>query len=106
MRRGYNQSDVLARALARALAIPFYPHALRRRRRTRYLSGIKDADTRRKEVRDAFAPGRPPNLQGRSVLLVDDVLTTGATANEAARVLQRLGARVIVVAVLARAGNL
>jgi len=89
--------------LGRTLGVPVFPQALRRRRWTPYLSGIKDADLRRRQVRDAFASRRPPDLKGKRVLLVDDVLTTGATASEAARVLRSLGAQEIVVAVLARA---
>jgi len=56
---------------------------------------------RRANVRGAFAPSQKLELTGKTVILVDDVLTTGATANEAARVLRSRGAKSIIVVVLA-----
>jgi ComF family protein len=97
MRRGYNQSELLARALAAMLRLPLSTRVLRR---TKHLKDQKELlpEERRSNVRGAFAPRRPGRpLQGRSVFLVDDVLTTGATAHEAARALQTLGARTVVI---------
>jgi predicted amidophosphoribosyltransferase len=59
-------------------------------------------EQRRSNVRGAFLAGAAPELRGKTVLLVDDVLTTGSTASEAARVLKAAGAARVVVAVLAR----
>ena len=59
-------------------------------------------EDRRRNVRDAFAVPDPGPVAGRHVLLVDDVLTTGATANECARTLRRAGARRVGVFTLAR----
>jgi ComF family protein len=99
--RGYNQSEALARPLARRLGLPCQPSRLRRIRNTP-LQPSQSPTARLENVRGAFlARGR--GLAGRTVVLVDDVLTTGGTASEAARALRRGGARAVVVAVLARA---
>jgi predicted amidophosphoribosyltransferase len=62
----------------------------------------RDRAQRTRNVRDAFAVRRPSRVAGRRVLLVDDVMTTGATADECARVLRAAGARRIDVLTLAR----
>jgi ComF family protein len=100
-RRGYNQSAALAHGLAEGLKLPCHPSWLRRIRNTPPQTSQTLAG-RRENVRGAFRtrPGIP--LRGRSVLLVDDVMTTGATACEAARALRNGGAGRVVVAVLAR----
>ncbi|HEY5029285.1 MAG TPA: phosphoribosyltransferase family protein, partial [Candidatus Angelobacter sp.] len=58
---------------------------------------------RRANVRGAFAVLRPEKVKGRSILIVDDVMTTGTTAGECARVLRRAGAKEVFVATVARA---
>lgn len=92
--RGFSPPLVLGRAVARALDARCAPRLLRRTRHTAVQAGL-DEPERRRNVRGAFtAHGRPPD----DVLLVDDVLTTGATAGEAARALRRAGvARVRVL---------
>jgi ComF family protein len=102
-RRGYNQSEVLARGLARTLGLPVYGQGLRRVRNTPMQSRQQSDSARRDNVRGAFAARRSLRCAGQTVLLVDDVLTTGSTAHEAARALRQAGARRVVVAVLARA---
>jgi ComF family protein len=101
--RGYNQSEVLARTLARALRVPCRPQVLRRIRNTAHQAFGLSVTARRENVRGAFEPRRRAALPGQTVLLVDDVMTTGSTAHEAARALRRGGAARVVVAVLARA---
>ncbi len=103
--RGVNNPDALARRVATRLAIPAAGHLLRRRRRTRPQTGLT-RNWRLVNVRGAFQVGRSDDLPGARVLIVDDVMTTGATANEAARVLRQAGASFIAVAVLARADGL
>jgi len=100
--RGYNQSVALCRGLAAALRVPYHPSWLRRVRHTPRQASQTPAG-RKANVRGAFRsrPGVP--IKGRAVLLVDDVMTTGATASEAARALRAGGAERVVVAVLARA---
>jgi ComF family protein len=99
--RGYNQSEALARPLAARLGLPFCPRWLRRVRHTPQQKGTS-ATAKLENMRNAFrARGSGP--AGRTVLLVDDVLTTGATASEAARALKEGGAARVVAAVLGRA---
>ena len=98
--RGYNQSESLGRALAARLGLPCQGRWLRRVRNTpRQVD--QSAAARRENVRNAFVAQGRPDLRGKTVLLVDDVLTTGSTANEAASALRKAGAGRIVVAVLA-----
>jgi ComF family protein len=99
--RGYNQSEMIAKRLSRHLGIP-YLRPLRRSRATPKLAGLS-RQARRDLLRGAFVTvGRPGRLPS-SVLLVDDILTTGATAGEAARALKRSGVKRVVVAAVARA---
>lgn len=102
-RRRYNQSALLASATSRVSGVPLMVDALTRRRPTRSQGGLSRA-ARQRNVRGAFmvTPGRRDRVEGRSVLLVDDVLTTGATADSCARTLTRAGAGVAGVLVLCR----
>lgn len=88
--RGYNQSLIVARELAGVLPLDLAPHALRRVRRTAVQMELPAA-RRVANVRDAFA-ARPELVAGRRVWLLDDVVTTGATMQEAARTLREAGA--------------
>jgi ComF family protein len=99
-RRGYNQAEVLSAAVARSLGMEHRPGWLRRTRPTASQVGLSKSD-RRANVRGAFRAARSARLAGATVLLVDDVLTTGATASEAARALKAAGARAVYTAVLA-----
>ncbi len=99
-KRGYNQADALARELAKHLNRP-YCNALRRVTATDKLTARTATD--RREIMDNVFRIRPrARISGRTVLLVDDVLTTGATCGDAARTLRKAGAKQIVVVVLAR----
>lgn len=102
-RRGYNQSEAIARALGQRLRLPCMPSWLRRVRNTPSQTAQTFAG-RRENVRNAFRARGRARLRGCSVLLVDDVLTTGATASEAAQALRKAGAARVTVAALARAG--
>lgn len=103
-KRRYNQSAELARGIARLTGIPSEPLVLQRKRATPSQGTMPSAQARRRNVRGAFAvPGEcRATLQGKRVLLVDDVLTTGATANACARALKRAGAVSVFVLALAR----
>ncbi|APG25055.1 ComF family protein [Syntrophotalea acetylenica] len=98
--RTYNHSLLLARELGRLWKIPAPGRLLRRVRPTLPQQGLS-AKLRRRNLRGAFALTRP--LEGERILLVDDVLTTGATARECAATLLAGGASRVAVAVLARA---
>jgi ComF family protein len=100
--RGYNQALLLARRLERAWGVPVAADALRRAVPTQPQADL-DAAARRRNVRDAFAVQSPGLIAGRHVVLVDDVLTTGATAGECARTLSRAGAETVGVLTVARA---
>jgi ComF family protein len=98
--RGYNQSETLARALARHLGLPFRPHWLRRVRNTPRQTSQAPSG-RRDNVKNAFRARSTASLRGKTVLLVDDVLTTGSTCSEAARALRAAGAGRVVATILA-----
>jgi ComF family protein len=100
--RGYNQAILLALRLERAWGVPVAADVLLREVPTLPQADL-DAAARRRNVRDAFAVRRPEVIEGRHVVLVDDVLTTGATAGECARVLIRAGAATVGVITVARA---
>ena len=102
-RRRYNQAALLAQALSRTSRVPAAVDALQRRRATASL-GEKSAEERAETVRDAFAirPSRAGLVRGRHVLLIDDVMTSGATANACAETLLAAGASGVDVLVAAR----
>jgi ComF family protein len=99
--RGYNQAGAVARELAVAVGVPSQPGWLRRVRPVAQQLQ-PSAAARRENVRGAFRAAAGARPGGKRVLLVDDVMTTGATAGEAARVLRAAGAAAVVVVVLAR----
>jgi ComF family protein len=110
--RGYNQSEVLARALARTWRIPVLPDLLIRTRETPTQTALTPG-TRLANVAGAFTamnpgarptPGRRPGVSGTTTfILVDDVFTTGATLAEAARALEQAGGTTIHAVTFARA---
>ncbi len=98
--RGYNQAELLGRRLARLTGLPAAAF-LKRVRRTADQNRLSPEE-RRKNVHQAFALRPGTSAAGLAVLLVDDVLTTGSTASECARVLMEAGAKAVHVATLAR----
>jgi ComF family protein len=100
-KRGFNQSELLADALGRRAGIVVAAQALVRRQDTRSQTGLSAA-ARRANVRGAFAVRRRAQVAGRTVVLVDDVLTTGATASACAQVLRAAGAREVRLLTAAR----
>ena len=99
--RGFNQSALLAKEISRRSGIPLV-HCVRRRRPTAPQAGLSNAK-RRANVAGAFLVKRNRPVNGLRVLLVDDVMTTGATAGACASALKKAGARHVALLTLARA---
>lgn len=91
--RGFNQSALIARHLGKGAGVPVDPYVLRRSRATRPLRAMNPG-ARQREVRGAFAidKGRAEGLSGRTIILIDDVHTSGATARACAHSLLKAGA--------------
>ena len=102
LRRGWNGPELTAALLAHRLGVGDYPRLLRRSKATKPQAGLSPTQ-RRENVRRAFTLRWGYRVAGAVVLLVDDVLTTGATCSEAAAALKRAGAARVVVAVFGRA---
>lgn len=100
--RGFNQSAALAAALAFEIGRTASPDLIQRVVHTRPQVGLP-RDERKTNVRDAFVVADPERLHRKSVLLIDDVFTTGSTAGEVAHVLKRAGATRVDVVTVARA---
>lgn len=92
---------MLAKRVSRRLNVPCYPEIVWKTRRTPRQSTLNPTK-RRANLRKAFAVELPRELAGQTVLLVDDVLTTGTTANEVAKALRKAGAGTVVAGVVAR----
>ena len=99
--RGFNQAEILASVLGNRLRRPVLRTALERIRATPPQRG--KPRERIRNVRGAFGVGKPEKIKDRTLLLVDDVFTTGATVNECAKILMKAGARRVLVYTLARA---
>jgi ComF family protein len=104
LRRGYNQAAVLAQALARATGLPTIPDLLQRHRATPSQQTLSARARQANVTAGAFRPHpwHRRRAAGRRVLLVDDVLTTGATVSACARVLRQAGAAQVDVLTLTR----
>ena len=98
--RGFNQSELLARQIASNRNLPLID-VLRRKRPTEVQASLAVAG-RRRNVAGAFTLRPGVNVSGKRILLIDDVMTTGATAGSCAAVLKRAGAKSVSLAALAR----
>jgi ComF family protein len=99
--RGYNQAALLARAFAELAGLPYDPLAARRVRHTETQVRLT-AEARRRNVQGAFR-GRPERVAGRTIILVDDITTTGATLMACAEALTTAGAAAVWGLTLGRA---
>lgn len=98
--RGFNQSELLARHLARRRKLPLID-ALTRRKATATQAGLSSAG-RRRNVAGAFQARRGTDVTDKRILLIDDVMTTGATASACAAALKRAGAKSVSLLTVAR----
>ncbi|MGI6181617.1 MAG: ComF family protein, partial [Agathobaculum sp.] len=94
--RGYNQSELIARFVARPFGIPCKP-TLKKRPFSRKQSTRTNAEARRINARRSFLPLPGVDLSGKSVVFVDDIITTGSTAAAAVRLLRNMGAAKVYV---------
>lgn len=100
--RGFNQSLLLARQVGRRTGVPVDPFLLEKGRPTPPQAELK-VDERRKNLKGAFELRDPEKVKNKKILIVDDVYTTGATVETAARLLLKAGAEEVEALVLARA---
>jgi ComF family protein len=100
-KRGYNQAELIARAVAREAGIPLRARVLKKTKECPPQTGLSAA-ARRTNVASAYRARLPRSLRGKGLLLVDDVLTTGATAEAASLALLAAGAGAVDVLTLAR----
>lgn len=98
--RGYNQSERLARVLGEELILPLLPGVLIRVRPTRPQVGLS-AEARRTNLRGAFRVRQPELVRGKTLLLIDDVVTTGSSLHECAAMLKTAGAKAVYALTLA-----
>ncbi len=103
-RRGYDQVELLAKAVARELEMPCMP-LLKKFRNNRPQSSLQRAEERRANVLGVYKAINPEEICGKRILLLDDILTTGATASECARVLLTAGAKEVIFAAVAAGRN-
>ncbi|HEY4031778.1 MAG TPA: ComF family protein [Caulobacteraceae bacterium] len=103
IRRRYNQAAEIARPLARQAGVAYWPGVLKRKRAGESQAG-KSGSGRRRNVQGAYVcpAGWEKRIAGKRILLVDDVMTTGATVEACAKALTRAGASAVDVAVIAR----
>ena len=102
--RGYDQVEVFGRVLAEELGCELVP-LLKKIRNTKPQSTMGDAAHRRANILGAFTVTDPAMVRGKRILLLDDIITTGATASECARVLLTAGAKEVKLATLAVASH-
>lgn len=101
--RTYNQSEIIAQSLSKTTGLPVMISALMRANETEMHRAGMDAKARSQSLRGAFTVYAPRLIMYRTILLVDDVMTTGSTAHEIAQTLGENGARSVSVLTLARA---
>lgn len=103
--RGFNQASLIAKRLGKKLRIRVEKSILIRIKRSQPQMNLP-ADQREKNVRGIFEVRKAKRISGKRILLIDDVMTTGATVNECARVLKRAGCKDVCVLVLAHTPHL
>lgn len=100
--RGFNQSALLAQKLAALLNVPYEENLLTRKRATVPQAQLDDVNSRKLNVYEAFTTNKNLNIKGKTIIIFDDVTTTGATLNECAKALKKFKPRKIYGFVLAQ----
>lgn len=103
LERGFNQAEIIAQRVAKIIDKPVDSHSLERNLHTHIHRMGMDQKARELSVKNAFSITRPKLIAGKNILLVDDVLTSGATASFCAKALKKNGASEVIVFTLARA---
>jgi ComF family protein len=98
--RGYNQSLYISKGLSEELSIPFSNNTIKRKRFTESQTRLNILE-REKNVKGAFSIGNSKRTRGKNILLIDDVITTGATINECGDILLKNGAKAVYAASVA-----
>jgi len=100
--RGFNQAELLAKEVADYFKLPLETNILKRKIPTTPQAKIKDTEKRRANLKEVFEIGPEANISGKIVILIDDVITTGATLAEAAKILKNNGAKEVWGLVVAK----
>ena len=100
--RGFNQAELLAKEVADYFKLPVETNILKRKIPTIPQAKIKDMEKRRANLKEVFEISPKPSLEGKIIILIDDVTTTGATLVEAAKILKKSGAKEIWGLVVAK----
>lgn len=99
--RGYNQAELLAKEISKKVGVEYLP-TLKKIRHNTAQSTIKDSKQRAANVIGAYRVVDAEKVKGKYILLVDDVVTTGSTVSECARILKKSGAKAVYCLTLAR----
>lgn len=100
--RGFNQADLIARAISEAYAMPYDSRLLTRTLNTPAQAHTHERTERLQNMHNAFICARPSAILGKTVIIVDDVMTTGATLEACAHALKEAGARKVIACVVAK----
>ena len=96
IKRGFNQAGLIAKEIAEFFKIPYCEDALKRIKNTKPQTETSNHNQRLENIKNAFACRKPELVAGKRIIIVDDVMTTGATLNECARALKSAGARSVI----------
>ncbi|HYU64767.1 MAG TPA: phosphoribosyltransferase family protein [Candidatus Paceibacterota bacterium] len=100
--RGFNQSELIAKSIADFFQLRFNPGILHRTKSVTSQVMIADRDKRLQNVKGVFACSNSSLIQNQTIIIIDDICTTGATLNECARILKANGAKNVIGLVIAR----
>jgi ComF family protein len=100
-RRGFNQSEEIAKAIAGATSLPFFPDVLSKIKDNKAQAGL-NREERMENIKNCFAVKNKDKIENKKILLLDDVYTTGSTMDECARILKESGAKEVIGLSVAR----